>query len=88
MINGKKLNEFQNETVKFGQTTLNFFTRNVSVDIDFDSENVSFGNNQITYFGNKLYSNEIQIKIIVDQLKRNRNQLLQTIKKLEHELNS
>ena len=88
MINGKTFNEFQNETVKLGQTTLNFFTKNVSVNIDFDSKDVAFGNNQLTYFGDKLYSNEQQIKIIVDQLKRNRNQLLQTIKKLELELNS
>lgn len=88
MINGKTFNEFQNETVKFGQTTLNFFTKNVSVDIDFESKDVAFGNNKLTYFGDKLYSNEQQIKIIVDQLKRNRNQLLQTIKKLELELNS
>jgi hypothetical protein len=88
MINGKTFNEFQNETVKFGQTTLNFFNENVSVDVDFDSEYVAFGNNKLTYFSDKAYSNEQQIKFIVDQLKRNRNQLLQTIKKLELELNS
>lgn len=62
-------------------------TKNISVDVPFNTNNIGFGSGYLSYMGSKTYGNtkEMQKQDIISQLKQNVIQLQTAITKLEEE---
>lgn len=63
------------------------FTKDISISVPFDTNNIGFGGKHLTYFGNKIYGNtkDMQKQDIISQLKENVIQLQTAIAYLEEE---
>ena len=67
--------------------TIKEFAKNITVHVQFTTDNIGFGGNQLAYFGSKTYGNtkDMQKQDILSQLKLNVIQLQTAITELEEE---
>ena len=63
------------------------FTKDISISVPFDTNNIGFGGKHLIYFGSKTYGNtkDMQKQDIINQLKENVIQLQTAITELEEE---
>jgi len=63
------------------------FTKDITISVPFNTNNIGFGGKHLSYFGSKTYGNtkEMQKQDIISQLKENVIQLQTAITKLEEE---
>ena len=63
------------------------FTKNISIIVPFNTNDIGFGGGYLSYMGSKTYGNtkEMQKQDIISQLKENVIQLQTAITKLEEE---
>lgn len=63
------------------------FTKNITISVPFNTNNIGFGGGYLSYMGSKTYGNtkEMQKQDIISQLKENVIQLQIAITKLEEE---
>lgn len=63
------------------------FTKNITISVPFNTNNIGFGGGYLSYMGSKTYGNtkEMQKQDIINQLKENVIQLQIAITKLEEE---
>ena len=61
------------------------FTKDITISVPFNTNNIGFGGKHLSYFGSKTYGNtkEMQKQDIISQLKENVIQLQTAITKLE-----
>ena len=67
--------------------TINEYAKNIVVHVQFTTDNIGFGGNQLAYFGSKTHGNtkDMQKQDILSQLKLNVIQLETVITELEEE---
>ena len=71
------------ETNRHKGVDVHHWNKDISVDVSFNTSNVSFGKDKLTYFGSKLLSKDDQLERIYHQLKEQRNQLDNAIKQID-----
>ena len=71
------------DTKQYNGLDVHHWNKNISVDVSFNTKDVGFGKNELTYFGSKLLSKDDQLERIYHQLKEQRNQLDNAIKQID-----
>ena len=76
-------NQVLEETQNHDGFDINFWNKDISINVKFNTQDIGFGKNELVYYGRNLLSKADQLESIYHQLKRQRNQLDDVIKEIE-----
>lgn len=76
-------NQVLEETQNHDGFDINFWNKDISINVKFNTQDIGFGKNELVYYGRNLLSKADQLESIYHQLKRQRNQLDEVIKEIE-----
>ena len=76
-------NQVLEETNNHDGFDVNFWNKDISINVTFNTEDIGFGKGELVYHGKSLLSKADQLESIFHQLKEQRNQLDEVIKEIE-----
>ncbi len=78
-------NQVLEETNNHDGFDVNFWNKDISINVTFNTEDIGFGKGELVYHGKSLLSKADQLESIFHQLKEQRNQLDEVITEIEKE---
>jgi hypothetical protein len=76
-------NQVLEETNNHDGFDVNFWNKDISINVKFNTKDIGFGKGELVYHGKSLLSKADQLESIFHQLKEQRNQLDEVIKEIE-----